>query len=334
MDDNATCHRTLAVQDCLDSEDIQCLVWPARSPDLNPIENMWDALGRQVAGRNYPPTNKNTLIRALTEEWDKVPQQLLDNVVQSMAPPDECGRLQCVITTATGINVAELLLSMGFSDLFQNSDQNTPNRMPNTFANALEMRAGDTYPICISQISSKNVVCIQVLKIPNPKDEYEEKLNNNVEAFLQLIVTLQKKAEHFPKLKSPMPGNPCCAKYSFDDNWYRCEVTDLTENGAVVLYVDYGNSEIVSLNDLRELDRQFIDFPVQIRFCELHNLKNIGDDLSSRVEEILKSLMKSNQDIFAKVVVSGEISQIDLLLKSEDGNYKSPFEELMQKETL
>ncbi|GFV57276.1 diacylglycerol kinase beta [Trichonephila clavipes] len=82
MEDNATRHRTLAVQDCLDSEGIQRLVWPARSPDLNPVENVWDALGRQVAGRNYPPTNKNTLIRALTEEWDKLPQQLLDNVVQ------------------------------------------------------------------------------------------------------------------------------------------------------------------------------------------------------------------------------------------------------------
>ncbi|GFW61736.1 transposable element Tc3 transposase [Trichonephila clavipes] len=69
MDDNATCHRTLAVQDCLDCE---------------------DALRRQVAGRNYPPTNKNTLIRALTEEWDKLPQQLLDNVVQSMVRPVEC----------------------------------------------------------------------------------------------------------------------------------------------------------------------------------------------------------------------------------------------------
>ncbi|GFV31812.1 transposable element Tcb2 transposase [Trichonephila clavipes] len=79
--DIATCHRTLAVQGCLDSEGIQRLVWPARSPDLNPIENVWDTLGRQVAGRNYPPTNKNTLIRALTEEWDKLPQQLLDNVV-------------------------------------------------------------------------------------------------------------------------------------------------------------------------------------------------------------------------------------------------------------
>ncbi|GFT59414.1 transposable element Tcb1 transposase [Trichonephila clavipes] len=74
----------LLPHDCLDSEGIQRLVWPARSPDLNPIENVWDALGRQVAGRNYPPTNKNTLIRALTEEWDKLPQQLLDNVVQSM----------------------------------------------------------------------------------------------------------------------------------------------------------------------------------------------------------------------------------------------------------
>ncbi|GFX65501.1 transposable element Tcb2 transposase [Trichonephila clavipes] len=97
MDDNATCHRTLAVQNCLDSEGIQRLVWPARSPDLNPIENVWDALGRQVAGRNYPPTNKNTLIRALTEEWDKLPQQLLDSVVQSMVR-----RVECCITLHGG----------------------------------------------------------------------------------------------------------------------------------------------------------------------------------------------------------------------------------------
>ncbi|GFU49460.1 transposable element Tcb2 transposase [Trichonephila clavipes] len=97
MDDNATCHRTLAVQDCLDSEGIQRLVWPEHSLDLNPIENVWDALGRQVAGRNHPPTNKNTLIHVLTEEWDKLPQQLLDNVVQSMV-----GCVECCITLHGG----------------------------------------------------------------------------------------------------------------------------------------------------------------------------------------------------------------------------------------
>ncbi|GFS99362.1 transposable element Tc1 transposase [Trichonephila clavipes] len=44
MDDNATYHRTLAVQDCLDSEGIKCLVWPARSPDVKPFEKcFWEA---------------------------------------------------------------------------------------------------------------------------------------------------------------------------------------------------------------------------------------------------------------------------------------------------
>ncbi|GFX15944.1 transposable element Tcb1 transposase [Trichonephila clavipes] len=65
--------------------------------DLNPIENVWDALGRQVAGRNYPPTNKNTLIHALTEEWDKLNHHLLDNVVQSMVR-----RVECCITLHGG----------------------------------------------------------------------------------------------------------------------------------------------------------------------------------------------------------------------------------------
>lgn len=84
MHDNATCHRTISVQDCLDSEDIQRLVWPSCSPDLNPIENVWEALGRRIAARRYPPTNQDILIRALKEEWDNLPQQLLDHVVQSM----------------------------------------------------------------------------------------------------------------------------------------------------------------------------------------------------------------------------------------------------------
>ncbi|GFX47162.1 transposable element Tcb1 transposase [Trichonephila clavipes] len=72
---------------------------------LNPIENVWDSLGRQVAGRNYPPTNKNTLIRALTEEWDKLPQQLLDNVVQSMVR-----RVECCITLHVDISRTDTFL--------------------------------------------------------------------------------------------------------------------------------------------------------------------------------------------------------------------------------
>ncbi|GBO13859.1 hypothetical protein AVEN_267484-1 [Araneus ventricosus] len=51
-EDNARPHRALLVGEFLESEDIRRMDWPARSPDLNPIEHVWDALGREIATRH------------------------------------------------------------------------------------------------------------------------------------------------------------------------------------------------------------------------------------------------------------------------------------------
>ncbi|GFV71237.1 transposable element Tc3 transposase [Trichonephila clavipes] len=68
MDDNAPCHHTVATEQLLESEDIEHMDWPARSPDLNPIEHVWDFLGRRLAARTLPPVTIRELRLALQDE--------------------------------------------------------------------------------------------------------------------------------------------------------------------------------------------------------------------------------------------------------------------------
>ncbi|GFU94746.1 transposable element Tcb2 transposase [Trichonephila clavipes] len=84
MDDIAPCHRTVAAEQILESEDIEHMDWPARSPDLNPIEHVWDFLGRRLAARTLPPVTIRELRLALQDEWAAMPEQLIDTLILSM----------------------------------------------------------------------------------------------------------------------------------------------------------------------------------------------------------------------------------------------------------
>ncbi|GFT27255.1 transposable element Tc1 transposase [Trichonephila clavipes] len=77
LDDNAPCHRTVAAEQLLESEDIERMDWPERSLDLNPIEHVWDFLGRRLAARTLPPVTIRELRLALQDEWAAMPQQLI-----------------------------------------------------------------------------------------------------------------------------------------------------------------------------------------------------------------------------------------------------------------
>ena len=97
MEDGAPTHRSKAAGDWREENKIQSLPWPAQSPDLNPIENIWHTLKSRVNRRPRIPKNEKELIIALQEEWKQIPQQYLSNTVASM--PD---RIKMVISHKGG----------------------------------------------------------------------------------------------------------------------------------------------------------------------------------------------------------------------------------------
>jgi transposase len=56
------------------------LVWPSQSPDLNPIELVWEEMDRRV--RKEKPTNENELIRIINQVWENMPQETLIKLVE------------------------------------------------------------------------------------------------------------------------------------------------------------------------------------------------------------------------------------------------------------
>jgi transposase len=61
MDDNAPIHRSILVRLWKQEHGIETLQWPPYSPDLNPIENVWAFLKRQLNKSNNPPVNLDEL---------------------------------------------------------------------------------------------------------------------------------------------------------------------------------------------------------------------------------------------------------------------------------
>ena len=74
MDDNARPHRSKAVTTYLQSEAMTSVPWPAMSPDLNPIEHIWDMLGCRIHSREPPVQNIRQLEAALHQEWQQLSQ--------------------------------------------------------------------------------------------------------------------------------------------------------------------------------------------------------------------------------------------------------------------
>uniref|UniRef100_A0A673AY03 Ring finger protein 17 n=1 Tax=Sphaeramia orbicularis TaxID=375764 RepID=A0A673AY03_9TELE len=132
------------------------------------------------------------------------------------------------------------------------------------------------YPPVYPKIHTElNAVVSHIL---NPSDFYIQLVSNthvdNMESLL-LSAKLQKFYNAIPKagednqIYCPVIGQACVAR--FDDKWYRAQIIGLPGGRRVeVLYVDFGNTKILSVCDLRKIKDEFFALPSMVETLNLY----------------------------------------------------------------
>ncbi|PIC13704.1 hypothetical protein B9Z55_027567 [Caenorhabditis nigoni] len=82
--DNASIHSSNSTKNWFAAKGIKVLDWPACSPDLNPIENLWGSLVRRVYKNGKQYGSIQELKDALQKEWDAISTAELEQLVASM----------------------------------------------------------------------------------------------------------------------------------------------------------------------------------------------------------------------------------------------------------
>ena len=80
-----------------EDNDIQVLVWPAQSPDINPIEHLWVHLKRALQKYLTPPKGMHELWERVVEEWNGILVETCQKLIESMPR-----RIQAVIRERGG----------------------------------------------------------------------------------------------------------------------------------------------------------------------------------------------------------------------------------------
>jgi transposase len=82
--DNDPKHTSKKASNWFKDNDFEVLPWPAQSPDLNPIEHLWDHLKKKLGEYERPPNRMIELWERVEKEWNRIDTMVCQNLIESM----------------------------------------------------------------------------------------------------------------------------------------------------------------------------------------------------------------------------------------------------------
>jgi hypothetical protein len=84
MEDGAPVHRSNAPKEWREHHSLQKMVWPAQSPDMNPIENLWMQMKNKVSKKHTPNMTLENFTKSIQEAWEEITIEEIDKLIMSM----------------------------------------------------------------------------------------------------------------------------------------------------------------------------------------------------------------------------------------------------------
>lgn len=82
--DNAPPHRAIKTKEFLNRNNIDIMDWAAKSPDLNPMENVWALIVSRLYAANKQYTSKSDLKNSILKIWSGIDSNTLQNLAFSI----------------------------------------------------------------------------------------------------------------------------------------------------------------------------------------------------------------------------------------------------------
>ena len=82
--DNDPKHTSKKAKKCFEELEIPVIWCPPQSPDLNPIEHLWEHLKRKLREYENHPSSITELWERTSKEWEAIPKEVVQNLIESM----------------------------------------------------------------------------------------------------------------------------------------------------------------------------------------------------------------------------------------------------------